>query len=142
MIATTLSNRNRNEYAARASHYTYARDRQSSRIHMSRAGKAGKIRFLLLAAAMALSFGIGCLFMSIFGDDQVQAAAASESSASLNAAVMEKESIIVKPGDTLWSIAAARIPKGEDVRVYIHKLKQENGLASSSLQAGQILRLP
>lgn len=51
-----------------------------------------------------------------------------------------ERSYVVKPGDTLWSIAA-RSAAG-DVRESVWKLRQRNGLRSSTLQPGQVLTLP
>jgi len=47
---------------------------------------------------------------------------------------------IVKPTDTLWSIASRNY--GGDVREGIWKLQQRNHLATSTLQPGQKLVLP
>lgn len=46
----------------------------------------------------------------------------------------------VRPGDTLWSIAAAHY-RG-DPRQGVWRLKQENDLGGSALRPGQVLRLP
>lgn len=46
----------------------------------------------------------------------------------------------VRPGDTLWSIAAAHY-RG-DPRQGVWRLRRENGLSGSELRPGQILRLP
>jgi nucleoid-associated protein YgaU len=46
----------------------------------------------------------------------------------------------VQPGDTLWSIAAARYPG--DPREGIWKLEQRNDLPGTTITPGQILRLP
>jgi LysM repeat protein len=47
---------------------------------------------------------------------------------------------VVKPTDTLWSIASRTY--GGDIREGIWKLQQRNHLASSTLQPGQKLVLP
>jgi LysM repeat protein len=47
---------------------------------------------------------------------------------------------VVKPHDTLWSIAASRY--GGDVREGIWKLEQRNGLHGPLLRPGQKLVLP
>jgi LysM repeat protein len=47
---------------------------------------------------------------------------------------------VVKPTDTLWSIAARSY--GGDVREGIWKLQQRNHLATATLQPGQKLVLP
>jgi LysM repeat protein len=47
---------------------------------------------------------------------------------------------VVKPTDTLWSIAT-RTYAG-DVREGVWKLEQRNHLRSSTLTPGQVLRIP
>jgi LysM repeat protein len=47
---------------------------------------------------------------------------------------------IVRPNDTLWSIAARTY--GGDVRAGVWKLEQRNGLRSATLVPGQRLRVP
>jgi LysM repeat protein len=47
---------------------------------------------------------------------------------------------VVKPTDTLWSIAARSY--AGDVREGIWKLEQRNHLRSSTLTPGQVLKLP
>ncbi|MGH3080418.1 MAG: LysM peptidoglycan-binding domain-containing protein [Gaiellaceae bacterium] len=46
----------------------------------------------------------------------------------------------VRPGDTLWSIAAQHY-RG-DPRQGVWRLRRENGLGGAALQPGQILLLP
>lgn len=60
-----------------------------------------------------------------------------------NSAYASKKTMVdVCSGDTLWSIAAAHLPKNENIHSYINKIKKANGLKGSSLQAGQIIYLP
>jgi LysM repeat protein len=47
---------------------------------------------------------------------------------------------VVKPSDTLWSIAAKNY--AGDTREGVYKLQQRNGLTSSTLSPGQVLKLP
>jgi LysM repeat protein len=47
---------------------------------------------------------------------------------------------VVKPADTLWSIAT-RTSAG-DVREGVWKLEQRNHLRSTTLRPGQVLRIP
>ena len=49
--------------------------------------------------------------------------------------------VIVQPGDTLWSIATEHYPN-DDVRVRVDDIEQANGLAGPTIQVGQTLRLP
>jgi len=49
--------------------------------------------------------------------------------------------VVVQPGDTLWSIASERYP-ADDVRVRVDDIEQANGLQGPAIQVGQSLRLP
>ena len=49
--------------------------------------------------------------------------------------------VVVRPGDTLWAIAAARYP-GDDVRVRIDEIERLNGLHSPRIVVGEALQLP
>jgi LysM repeat protein len=49
--------------------------------------------------------------------------------------------VVVQPGDTLWSIAAQRYPS-DDVRARVDEIEQVNGLHSPSIEGGEILHLP
>lgn len=50
-------------------------------------------------------------------------------------------SVVVEPGDTLWSIARELAPQ-EDVRAVVDALAEVNGLDDTLLVPGQVLRLP
>jgi LysM repeat protein len=50
------------------------------------------------------------------------------------------EAYRVRPGDTLWSIAARRY--GGDPRQAVWRLQRENGLSGATLIPGQVLVLP
>ena len=50
------------------------------------------------------------------------------------------QTYVVRPGDTLWSIAAARY--GGDPREGIWKLQQRNDLAGTMISPGERLVLP
>ena len=49
--------------------------------------------------------------------------------------------VVVQPGDTLWSIAAERYP-ADDVRVRVDDIEQANGLHGPTIEVGQTLKLP
>ena len=49
--------------------------------------------------------------------------------------------VVVQPGDTLWSIASEHYPD-DDVRVRVEDIEQANGLAGPRIEVGQSLRLP
>ena len=49
--------------------------------------------------------------------------------------------VVVQPGDTLWSIATQRYP-GDDVRERVQDIEAANGLQGPQIEAGETLRLP
>lgn len=49
--------------------------------------------------------------------------------------------VVVQPGDTLWTIAAARYP-GDDTRGRVDQIERLNGLHDPMIEAGETLRLP
>jgi LysM repeat protein len=49
--------------------------------------------------------------------------------------------VVVQPGDSLWSIAAQRYPS-DDVRARVDDIEQANGLKGPVIEAGEILKLP
>ena len=51
-----------------------------------------------------------------------------------------EERYVVRPGDTLWELAAERY--GGDPREGVWRIRERNGLRGSSLPAGAILYLP
>jgi LysM repeat protein len=50
--------------------------------------------------------------------------------------------VTVRPGDTLWAIAAAHAQPGSDLQEVIDRIADANHLHSGSLQPGQYLRIP
>jgi nucleoid-associated protein YgaU len=50
-------------------------------------------------------------------------------------------SVVVEPGDTLWSIASS-VDEGRDVRAVIDEIQELNGLSGVDLVPGQVLQLP
>jgi LysM domain len=49
--------------------------------------------------------------------------------------------VIVRPGDTLWSIAK-RVAPGADPRAAVQRISERNGLRGSAVLAGRRLILP
>ena len=52
------------------------------------------------------------------------------------------EAHLVVTGDTLWEIAEAYTPAGEDVRTTIFNIREANDLDGSVILPGQVLRIP
>jgi LysM repeat protein len=49
--------------------------------------------------------------------------------------------VVVQPGDTLWTIAAARYP-ADDTRARVDEIERMNNLSSPVIAVGETLRLP
>lgn len=49
--------------------------------------------------------------------------------------------VVVQPGDTLWSIAAEHYPS-DDVRQRVQEIEDANGLRGPRIEVGQTLKLP
>jgi Tfp pilus assembly protein FimV len=53
-----------------------------------------------------------------------------------------ESSVVVGPGDTVWSIAGEVAGPGEDVRAVVHAIVELNGLQDAVVVSGQVLELP
>lgn len=84
---------------------------------------------LVVALAAAVHLLAGAALAGIAGGGSPSAAAGATSPAT----------VVVQPGDTLWSIAAAAAP-GTDVRVTVDRIAELNG--RGPLVVGQRLTLP
>ena len=52
-----------------------------------------------------------------------------------------QSSVVIRPGDTLWSIASS-VAGDDDVRAVVDRIQQVNGMRGSDLTPGQVLVLP
>ncbi len=50
--------------------------------------------------------------------------------------------VMVQPGDTLWSIASAHTGSNADIQETIDRISEANHLQAASLQPGERLRIP
>jgi nucleoid-associated protein YgaU len=80
---------------------------------------------LAMAAAVALGSWLGPLVDG--GGSELRLAAES--------------SVVVRSGDTLWSIASL-VAEGADVRTVVDRIQELNGLEGTEIQPGQTLLLP
>jgi LysM repeat protein len=108
----------------------YDGDDVSVQIVRPRAGtlrltRRGRVVVLVAGLATALSLGFVAATQT-FADNHPQ----------------PTRGIVVQPGQTLWDIAAAQTPSGDDVRSTMTHLEQLNHLDSAALQVGQHLRIP
>ena len=87
-------------------------------------------RHTALRTALVLLIGVG-LAVLFLGP---QADAGPES--------VETVSHVVKAGETLWSIADAHTPAGDDVRQTVALIRSANGIASGLVRAGMAITIP
>jgi hypothetical protein len=80
---------------------------------------------LAMAAAVALGSWLGPHLGG--GDGELRLAGGS--------------SVVVQPGDTLWSIASSLNEDG-DVRAVVDEIQRLNALPAADVVPGQVLRLP
>ncbi len=67
----------------------------------------------------------------------------SLSSTRLYAATAQRYAVVqVRPGDTLWAIAAKHAAQGTDISQLVDEISDANHLEAGSLQPGQRLRIP
>lgn len=50
--------------------------------------------------------------------------------------------VVVQPGDTLWDLALAHVPAGEDPLDYVARVVAANSADAGRLQPGSVVRLP
>ena len=93
---------------------------------------------LVIVVAMALLVAFGCINLGL-----MPAAATSTGQAvgQQRTVAPVGSTLIVQPGDSLWSVAT-RIAPGVDPRLTVQQLVDRNGLTSTAVTAGQVLRLP
>ena len=91
-----------------------------------RADRAGGVRFGWRVGMATVLVGIAAIGMAV---------------AAHGGAPTRYSTVVVQPGDTLWSIAATRYP-GDDVRERVQDIEQANGLSGPQIRAGETLRLP
>ena len=50
--------------------------------------------------------------------------------------------VVVRPGDSLWSIASTHTPSSSDIQDTIDRISEVNHLSGASIEPGQRLRVP
>lgn len=109
------------------------RRRRTSPERRRRAVARRRRRLRGLVRLMALALVIG---LAIW-------AGATVANASDDPAFFEEHSYTVRPGDTLWEVAASHYgDTGTDLREVVWKIERRNGLDGAALSPGQALVLP
>jgi LysM repeat protein len=88
----------------------------------TRTGGSHRLRAAVVAAAVVVAVAFG-LASAVRGDTR------------------PATTVVVQPGDTLWSIATEHYP-ADDVRVRVQDIEQANGLPGPRIEVGQTLKLP
>ena len=97
----------------------------SPRLRLTRRG-----RRLVLALALGGALALGSVASFVGGGDQGGLRLAGE------------RSVVVQPGDTVWSIAGEVAGPGQDVRTVVDAIEELNDLEGSVVVPGQVLELP
>lgn len=97
---------------------------QQSLVRLTRRGRLART-FVVLSLTVVMAAG----FASQSGAGQVEASTAPS-----------YEIVVVAPGETLWSVAAAYA--SGDVQGLVNDIREANNLTGFDLQAGQKLRVP
>ena len=87
---------------------------------------------------LVVLLGLVALLLVAFSLGRVGSQAAPRSSGH---STVHLPQTVVRPGETLWSVAN-RIAPGQDPREVIGAIEDLNGLTSDQLQPGQLLLLP
>jgi nucleoid-associated protein YgaU len=98
--------------------------REPAPLRLTRRGRR-LVAVLSLAVGLAVAGGVATVLDGL--DSGLQLAGQS--------------SVVVEPGDTLWSIAREVAPQ-EDTRAVVDALSEVNGLGDTVLIPGQVLQLP
>jgi nucleoid-associated protein YgaU len=91
-----------------------------------------------LARSLALAAVIVLLVVSVA---EVVGGGAARASAASRTAPVSTLSVVVEPGDSLWSIAVRTAPT-TDPRDVVTRIRDLNGMRSNLIQPGQVLLVP
>lgn len=103
--------------------------RSRPELRLTRRGRA--LLVLMAVGAVLLSFWLGTW----------QAGVAATDGGGSGGNTGSYDTVVLRPGDTLWEIAERREPDA-DPRVTVYRIKELNGLSKASVAAGQRLVLP
>lgn len=98
---------------------------------LTRRGRLAVVMVAVIAVLAALSV------VQVFS----ASASTSANQVALVAAQQQSDTVVVKSGDTLWSIATREMP-GMDPREAMVALRKANGISGGEIVAGQRLQLP
>lgn len=96
--------------------------RKRRRISYANRAKQQRMKLYIILAALAILFTCSIAPLADTGVHEI--------------------TITADAGDTLWSICKPYCPEGMDVRLFIDKVKYENGITNSCLEIGQEIVVP
>jgi LysM domain len=107
-------------------------------VRLTRRGRAVVASLAMLAAAAIVAL----LWLSLAAGAQAASAGQSrQPGQSARSGYLGMTRIVVRPGQTLWSIAAAAEPSA-DPRIVIPQIMEANALSGTSIRAGELLWVP
>lgn len=72
----------------------------------------------------------------------ITAAHAAFSKQSTSSESYDVVSVVVKPGDTLWSIAKEYKPSGKNMSEFVYEISSNNGIKDCNIICGQTIFVP
>ena len=101
---------------------------------------SSKLRRLRRIQRLKRQRHIALLFMLVFGIMVINAICFG---LGMNKTVAQDgTSVIVRQGDTLWSIAKEYKPQGKDMREFIYEISEVNNIEDASISCGQTIVVP
>ncbi len=91
-------------------------------------------RQLIGVCAAVILFAAGALF--------ARAASTVGTAPSAEQPRQNMTAIVVRSGDTLWSIASRHVQREADVRRVIYEIRKANALRDVTLRPGQVILIP
>jgi nucleoid-associated protein YgaU len=142
-VRTLRAGRTGSVTASQARVSSQARVTRQVRVAGPRPGRPGPVRLTRRGRRVVAGFVLGVvivvatvLWMSVAGSVQASSHASAPGSA-----YRGMTQVVVQPGQTLWSIAAAAEPSG-NLWAVVQQIINVNALSGAQIQAGQLLWVP
>jgi hypothetical protein len=105
--------------------------RSHAPVRLTRRGRA------VVACLLVTGLTLGALLVSLL----VSGGAQATNHGQARAGYQDMRQVVVRPGQTLWSIATAAEPSA-DTRVVVQEIMTANAMTSGAISAGQLLWVP
>lgn len=102
-------------------------------VRSRRGGAVVRRRLVALIGALVLGTALGGVASSL---------RTSDAAAERPSAAEDFVTLVVAPGDTIWSLVAPHVPVGRDLPSYVAEVLAYNDVRPADLQTGAVLRLP